>query len=370
MPFSHTRPICEIRVGITTIKEKWEFLLDQKGWYETEVYLQELFPPPPQLGPVTLVNSALLASETLAEDIKALEVGQGLSKNGRLLAGHLPGFGTGWRKLIKPKEYKKPVVLIQKSYHIFQEAGAQIRHDLEIIKKHKQSKPFPDDKSILYGAENIFVEEGVKAKFCIINAENGPVYLGKNCEIQEGVMIKGPLALCEGSVLNMGAKLKGDNVIGPFCKVGGEVSNSVFFGYSNKAHDGFLGNSVIGEWCNLGADTNTSNLKNNYGPVKIYDYKSKVLQDTGLTFCGLAMGDHAKAGINTMFNTGTVVGIGANIFGADFPEKYVPAFSWGNEDEKYELDKFLEAESRVLARRNKQISAAYARMIKQIYTKK
>jgi UDP-N-acetylglucosamine diphosphorylase/glucosamine-1-phosphate N-acetyltransferase len=371
LPLTFVRPVSEIRMGITTIKEKWEFLLQLPAFFETHERLQKLYPRLERPSPVTLVNSALLPNEKLINAIKALEVGQGLVVDGRIIAGHLPVYGATWRKLLKCKNYKGEAKIVSKPWHIFQWAGACIAADLEIIRKHKTSADFPDPHAILYNKEQIFVEEGVKAKFCVINAESGPVYLGKNAEIQEGVMIKGPFAMGEGAVLNMGAKMRSDTVIGPYCKVGGEVSNAVLFGYSNKAHDGFLGNSVIAQWCNLGADTNNSNLKNNYSNVKIWNYAQNDWTDTGLTFCGLIMADHAKAGINTMFNTGTVVGVGANIFGGGFPDKHIPSFTWGatgGVNEKYALDKFFEAEQRVMSRRNQQMSPEYAALIRSLYT--
>ncbi len=207
---------------------------------------------------------------------------------------------------------------------------------------------------MVYAPENIFIEEGVYIRAAILNAENGPIYLGKNSIVQEGAIIRGAFAMGEGSHVNMGAKMRGDISLGPYCKVGGEVSNSVVFGYSNKAHDGFLGNSVLGEWCNLGADTNTSNLKNNYDSPKLWNHAYNDFEKTGIQFCGLMMGDHSKAGINTMFNTGTVVDVSTNIFGSGFPSNYIPSFAWGGGEqyEEYELPKALETAERVMARRN------------------
>ena len=226
-------------------------------------------------------------------------------------------------------QFEEPTTVIERPWHIFQSNGEQIRSDFSLITDGRKSAPLDDPHTTVYNSSNVFLEEGATVRAAIINAADGPVYLGKDSQIHEGSIIKGPFALCEASHVNLGAKMKGDNTIGPHCKVGGEVSNSVFFGYSNKGHDGFLGNSVIGEWCNLGADTNSSNLKNNYSTVKVWDYQTSQLENTGLHFCGLLMGDHSKAGINTMFNTGTVVGVSANVFGADFPPKFIPSFAWG-----------------------------------------
>ncbi|MCR9081276.1 MAG: glucose-1-phosphate thymidylyltransferase, partial [Cyclobacteriaceae bacterium] len=220
-----------------------------------------------------------------------------------------------------------------------------------------------------YSPENIFIEEGAVIRASILNAEGGPIYIGKNTEIQEGSLIRGPFALCEGSTVNMGAKLRGDTTIGPHSKVGGEVSNSVIFGYSNKGHEGFLGNSVIGEWCNLGADTNTSNLKNNYAPVKLWDYIRGGFTNTGLQFCGLMMGDHSKCGINTMFNTGTVVGVGANIFGDGFPRNFIPSFAWGGAAgfSTFQFPKFLQTAQAVMQRRKVELGEKDQEMLQKVF---
>jgi UDP-N-acetylglucosamine diphosphorylase/glucosamine-1-phosphate N-acetyltransferase len=222
---------------------------------------------------------------------------------------------------------------------------------------------------MVYGADLIFVEEGAKIKAAVLNAENGPIYIGKNTEIQEGALIRGPFALCEGSTVNMGAKLRGDTTVGPFSKVGGEISNSVIFGYSNKGHEGFLGNSVLGEWCNLGADTNTSNLKNNYAPVKLWDYTKGGFANTGLQFCGLMMGDHSKCGINTMFNTGTVVGVGANIFGDGYPRNFIPSFSWGGAAgfSTFTLPKFEETAKAVFGRRGLEWTPQEKEIVEKVF---
>jgi UDP-N-acetylglucosamine diphosphorylase/glucosamine-1-phosphate N-acetyltransferase len=247
-------------------------------------------------------------------------------------------------------------ILLQKTWHIFQFNAAEIRKDFILLTAGRKSQPIQDPHTRCYGEHQIFIEEGVQIRAAILNAEGGPIYLGKNSEVQEGALIRGPFALCEGSTVNMGAKLRGDTTIGPYSKVGGEVSNSVIMGYSNKGHDGFLGNSVIGEWCNLGADTNTSNLKNNYAPVKLWDYTKGGFANTGLQFCGLMMGDHSKCGINTMFNTGTVIGVGANVFGDGFPRNFIPSFAWGGAAgfSTFTPPKFHETAQAVYARRGKE----------------
>jgi UDP-N-acetylglucosamine diphosphorylase/glucosamine-1-phosphate N-acetyltransferase len=252
---------------------------------------------------------------------------------------------------------------------LFLRNGAEIRRDFALLTAGRTSAPVGDAHTIMYAPENIFIEEGVKIRAAILNAEEGPIYLGKNSQVHEGAIIKGPLALCEGSHVNVGAKMRGDNTIGPFSKVGGEVGNSILLGYSNKGHEGYLGNSVLGEWCNLGADTNTSNMKNNYAPVRLWSHAAKRFVDTGQTFCGLVMGDHAKAGINTMFNTGTVVGVGANIFGAGYPRNFVPSFSWGGASgfETFKLEKVGEVAERAMARRSVPYSAVEQSIMEEVF---
>jgi UDP-N-acetylglucosamine diphosphorylase/glucosamine-1-phosphate N-acetyltransferase len=266
-------------------------------------------------------------------------------------------------------EYANEVIAIDRPWKIFQLNAKQMKVDFDLITAGRRSAGIADKHTVIYGEENLFVEEGVNIRAAIINAENGPVYLGKNSIVQEGAMIRGAFALCEGAHVNMGAKMRGDTTIGPYSKVGGEVSTSVLFGYSNKAHDGFLGCSVLGEWCNLGADTNTSNLKNNYEPVKLWNHMAGGFESTGLQFCGLMMGDHSKSGINTMFNTGTVVDVAANIFGEGFPRNYIPSFSWGGAGgfTTYKLDKALETAFRAMSRRDMAFDETEKAILTRVY---
>jgi UDP-N-acetylglucosamine diphosphorylase/glucosamine-1-phosphate N-acetyltransferase len=354
LPFTFTRPTGKIRVGILTMDEKWALRLNSAPSFLTEPYLQKKFPVYASKDNL-FINGSVCADDNLASAIQKLEIGQYLVQPGTdtILASRqknqtLPTVLSG--AAIK---YSHPVTIIKKTWDIFSQNAAQLKADFRLITAGRKSHGINDKHTIIYGTENLFVEEGVDVKAAIINAEAGPVYLGKNSVVQEGAIIHGSLALCEGSHLNMGAKMRGDSTIGPFCKVGGEISNSVIFGYSNKAHDGFLGNSVIGEWCNLGADTNTSNLKNNYDMVKLWSHTQETFVSTGLQFCGLMMGDHSKCGINTMFNTGTVVDVFSNIFGEGFPRNYIPSYSWGGAKglAVYELEKALQTAERVLARR-------------------
>ena len=360
LPFTFTRPVSEIRVGILTLAEKWAHFAKQPVSYLTEPYLQTKFSAKTTQANV-YVNGAVFPDALLAAEIAALTPGEALMREGRLVALHAGAdfFGSSQHvydhEPATRRELSEPHVILQNVWEIFVFNGAQIRADFKLLTHGRQSQPVNDKHTIVYGEENIFIEEGVKIRAAVLNAESGPIYLGKNSEIQEGSLIKGPFALCEGSTVNMGAKMRGDNTVGPHCKVGGEISNSVIFAHSNKGHDGFLGNSVIGEWCNLGADTNTSNLKNNYADVKLWNHAKGGFKNTGLQFCGLMMGDHSKCGINTMFNTGTVTGVSANIFGSGFPRNFIPSFAWGGASgfETYQLRKVFEVAEKVMARRNK-----------------
>jgi UDP-N-acetylglucosamine diphosphorylase/glucosamine-1-phosphate N-acetyltransferase len=357
LPLTFTRPVAALRCGILTIAEKWQRRLGATSvGYLTEPYLQAKFPAGDVAGPALVINGAACPDDLLARQVLALRPGQGLYFNKTLVAARLAN-ATQVAELIQDGLERCPVAeevsFIERPWHLFLRNGAEIRRDFALLTAGRPSAPVGDVHTRVYAPENIFIEEGVKIRAAILNAEAGPIYLGKNAEVQEGAILKGPLALCEGAVANASVRLRGDNTIGPYCKVGGEIGNSILMGYSNKGHDGYLGNSVIGEWCNLGADTNTSNLKNNYAPVKVWSHAAHRFVDTGQTFCGLLMGDHAKAGINTMFNTGTVVGVGANVFGAGFPRQFIPSFSWGGSAgfETFRLGKFAEVAERVMGRR-------------------
>jgi len=350
MPFTLTRPVAQIRLGIFTIAEKWEYYLKQSVFYGTQSYLEKKYPSLAAPDAI-FINGAVCPTLELFEKIQALKEGQALVQGTTTLA-----FAG---KTIKEKiEYASPLCIIRNCRDIFQKNGAAIREDFKRIQVEKTGHAISDKNTIVYNAGNIFLEPGVKIRAAVLNAEDGPIYLGRNAEVQEGALIKGPFVLGESAVVNMGGKMRGDTTIGPFCKVGGEISNSVLFGFSNKAHDGFIGNTVIGEWCNLGAGTNTSNLKNNYGDVSLFSYKTGKLENTGTQFCGLMMGDHSKTAINTMLNTGTVVGVCSNIFGSGFPPKFVPSFSWGGAGkfEIFNLEKALEIAGKVMARRSVELS--------------
>ncbi|MCX2738598.1 GlmU family protein [Pontibacter anaerobius] len=374
LPLSFTRPVADMRVGILTIAEKWAKHLDKPVAYLTQPYL----PPKYKSGKGTqslYINGAVIPDADLAAAVQELKPGEALYQNGLLLALHSDNatFETPDELAAytssNQKEYSADCTVIRDVWDIFLQNGEQIRSDYTLVTAGRQSQPISDKYTMVYNEENIFIEEGVKIRAAILNAENGPIYLGKNSQVHEGAVIKGPFALGEESNVNVGGKMRGDVSIGPFCKVGGEVAASVIFGYSNKGHEGYLGNSVLGEWINIGADTNTSNLKNNYAEVKIWNYTKNGFKNTGQQFCGLIMGDHSKCGINTMFNTGTVVGVSANIFGPGFPRNFIPSFSWGGAAgfETFQMRKVVEVAEKVMARRNQQLSQEDRGMLNHIF---
>ena len=356
LPLTFTRPVADIRIGILTIREKWEKMLATKTSTQTIDYLSKKYPLEPAIDTDnSWLNGAVCPNYKLIEEIKSLKPNQALFASNILIAAN-----TGNDKnfdfrltdgFIKFESHAK-AMRVENSWDIFSKNGEAIIADYELITTDRKSFALSPTNQVI-DVENIFIEEGANVECAILNASTGPIYIGKDAEIMEGAIIRGPFALCEHSTLKIGAKIYGPTTIGPHCKIGGEINNSVIFGFSNKAHDGFLGNSVLGEWCNIGADTNNSNLKNNYSEVKLWNYEIENFVNTGLVFCGLIMGDHSKCGINTMFNTGTVVGVNANIFGAGFPQNFIPSFSWGGATgfTTYKLKEAIEVASRVFARR-------------------
>lgn len=368
LPFTFTRPVAQVRVGILTIEEKWAKRLNANPSFLTESYLQKKYPCNASDDNL-LINGALCPDDELIKVITGLKKDEHLIQGDVVLASRHRSASLDTIREGKTIEYGSSITLIDKSWKIFLKNAEQIKVDFKFITAGRKSHGIADKHTVVYGEENIFVEEGVSVKAAIINAESGPIYLGKKSTVQEGAIIRGSFALCEGAHINMGAKMRGDTTVGPYSKVGGEVSLSVIFGYSNKSHDGFLGCSVIGEWCNLGADTNTSNLKNNYDTVKIWNHTQDTFLDTGLQFCGLMMGDHSKCSINTMFNTGTVIDVSCNVFGDGFPRNYIPSFSWGGSSglTTFKLEKALEVAQRVLERRNMPLSEIDVEIMKTIF---
>lgn len=368
LPFTFTRPVADIRIGILTIREKWEYLLGFTTTTVTEDYLSEKYPFL-ELERNILINASFLPSENLVNIIKGLQENQAVFYDDEPIAFFTSeGQEVDFDSFDIIQYEHNDILRIKHTWDIFSKNGEAITRDFEMLKKSKSSQPIPEN-IWTKNPENIFIEEGAQIEFCTLNASEGPIYIGKDTEIMEGAMVRGPFALCEHSTLKMGAKIYSNTTIGPHCKIGGEVNNAVIFGYSNKGHDGFLGNSVLGEWCNLGADTNNSNLKNNYAEVRLWDYETEGFSKTGLQFCGLMMGDHSKCGINTMFNTGTVVGVSANIFGSGFPRNFVPSFSWGGSGgfTTYKTDKAFEVAKVVMKRRNLELSEMDIKIMEHVF---
>jgi len=328
LPFTYTRPVADIRIGILTIREKWEKYLGLTTTTLTEEYLEEKFPMV-EMEANVMLNASFLPTGKLVEMVLDLNENEAIYYEEEIIAFYTTeiqeevDFDT-YKSLI----YDEELLQVKCVSDIFSLNEKAIQSDYTLLTKGRKSEPIPDTVNCI-NKENIFLEEGVEIDFVTLNASTGPIYIGKDASIWEGSSVRGPMALCHNAVIKMGTKVYGATTLGPFTKVGGELSNVVIFGYSSKGHDGYLGNSVIGEWCNLGADTNNSNLKNNYAHVKLWDYETDRFESTGLQFCGLMMGDHSKCGINTMFNTGTVVGVSANVYGSNFPRNFIPSFSWG-----------------------------------------
>jgi UDP-N-acetylglucosamine diphosphorylase/glucosamine-1-phosphate N-acetyltransferase len=357
LPFTYTRPVADIRVGILTIREKWEKYLGFTSTTVTEDYLAEKYPMI-EMEHNIMLNASFLPNEELVDHIKRLSEKQAIFCDDEMIAF----YSTADQETIVFEEYEvfeytKDVVRISHTWDIFAKNEVAIEQDFSLLTKDRVSQQLSNTNQII-GKGAVFVEEGATVECAVLNTSNGSIYIGKEAEVMEGSLLRGPVAICDHATLKLGSKIYGATTIGPHSKVGGEVSNSVIFGYSNKGHDGFLGNSVLGEWCNIGADSNTSNLKNNYAEVRLWDYDKEGFAKTGLQFCGLMMGDHSKCGINTMFNTGTVVGVSANIFGGGFPRNFIPSFSWGGSSGfvSYLTKKAFEVAKVVMARRRVEFS--------------
>ncbi|MBX7093992.1 MAG: GlmU family protein [Flavobacteriales bacterium] len=353
LPLTYTRSVSDVRVGILTLREKWEKRSGMECSVYTRAYLQNKYPSEKVQGEYLLINSACIATAELFHAVFELKKGQQLEGRLGWIAKRGEGDPLNDHATFETVIFKGTEARVSFPWDVFSLNRIALEEDFELLTHHRVSQMLSSTNTVI-GNGKIFLEEGARVEACILNATDGPIYLGKDAEIMEGSMIRGGLALGEHSTLKLGTKIYGPTTIGPHCKVGGEISNSVIFGYSNKAHDGFLGNSVLGEWCNLGADTNNSNLKNNYGMVKAFSPAQAEMISTGLQFCGLIMGDHSKSGINTMFNTGTVVGVNANVFGGGFPPKHIPSFFWGGADgfETFELERSFDVSQRVMSRRS------------------
>ncbi len=373
-PLSYTRPTAAFRVGILTIAEKWAKSLNATTSYKTTAYLSNKFPAKLESENI-FINGRYMPDKNLIESIKNLKPDEIITDGDKVVACVLnsldakeflvDNFSLAEHKIIK---MHTPLSHISKCPDIFSLNGQEIENDFNLITKGRKSAIISTTNQII-SPEKVFIEEGAKVECSVLNASSGSIYIAKDAEIMEGSLVRGPFVLGEHSTLKMGSKIYGPTTIGPHCKVGGEVNNSVIFGYSNKAHDGFIGNSVIGEWCNLGADTNTSNLKNNYAEVKLWNYPAEKYLKTGLQFCGTIMGDHSKCGINTMFNTGTIIGVSANIYGSGFPRNFVPDFSWGGAQgfETFSLAKSFEVAKIVMERREIEFGEADKEILTYVF---
>jgi len=384
LPLTYMRPVCEIRVGIMTIREKWEHHLGVEASFLTEPYLSKKYPLK-KANDNILINGSILPNPEIVQRIKDLKPKQALVADEYIIAirmmaediVQIQDMGAeDVRKTNKTDKSefehipcKADWVKIDQPWHIFKYNEQAIKDDFGIITRKRRSAYVSRVDNRLFKKKHIFLEPGAKVKGAFINAENGPVYIGRDAEVMEGAMIRGPIALCANSKIKMGAKIYGPTTIGPYSKVGGELVESVIFGYSNKAHEGFVGHSVIAEWCNIGADTNTSNLKNTYQPVRLYSYPRESFIHTEEQFVGLIMGDHSKCGINTMFNTGTVVGVNANIFGEGFQRNYVPSFAWGGKSgyKQFLFDKAVEVATAVYNRRGKEFDATEEEILREVF---
>lgn len=364
LPLTFTRPVAAMRAGISTLKERSEHFLNQKASWLTDDYLHQKFPLE-ESEEYLLVNGSVVMDQPLAEAIGNLKPREILKKGGKTIALRSKELDT--QKFSCQIDYENEVLFIEHPWDLFKNNRVLIISDFERITRGRTSRPL-SQTNIITGQGDIFVEPGAIVEGAFLNASNGPIYIGTDAEIMEGAKIRGPFAIGEKSTLKMDAKIYGATTLGPHVKVGGEINNSTFLGYSNKAHDGFLGQAVIGEWCNLGADTNNSNLKNTYDTVRMWCYNKKEFVNTGLQFCGLVMGDHSKCGINTMFNTGTTIGVNVNIFGPGFPRNFVPSFRWGGAQgfKDYSLKKAFQVAEKVMERRGVKLDQTEKNILEQV----
>lgn len=368
LPLTFTRPVADLRLGILSIREKWEKMLGTQISTQTEEYLAEKYPLKIEEKNI-YINASFLPSEKLVERVRSLKENQVILYQNTPIAYFLNATQELNLESFEIISYEDTDILqVNQVYHLFSLNQEAIERDFELLTKDRISQEIPSHV-FAKNTENIFIEEGAVLLNCSLNASDGPIYIGKEAMVMEGAFIRGAFALGEHAIVKMGAKIYGATTIGPHSRVGGEVSNSVMIGYSNKGHDGFLGNSVLGEWCNIGADSNNSNLKNNYASVRLWNYPAERFLDTHLQFCGLIMGDHSKCGINTMFNTGTVVGVSANIFGAGFPRNFLPSFSWGGASGSttYKLPKVFEVAETVMQRRGKILDDIEKRILENVF---
>lgn len=372
LPLTFMRPVGDIRIGILTVREKWEKMLDSKTSTLTDAYLSRKFPIIKEDTNI-LINGSILPNTEIVALVKNLQPHQTIVSNDSIIALHITAeelerLGDSAHDGIEEIEVKDVPFKLNNTWDIFSNNAQAIEDDFRLLTHGRKSQPLSKTNKVI-GDGNIFLEKNAIVECAILNTTNGPIYIGTGAEVMEGAVIRGPFALCEHAQVKMSAKIYGPTTIGPYSRVGGEINNSVIFGYSNKAHDGFLGHSVIAEWCNLGADTNTSNLKNTYDEVRLWNYSKQTFVGTSLQFCGLIMGDHSKCGIDTMFNTGTVVGVNVNIFGAGFQRNFIPSFTWGGTGRHadYNLQKALEVAEAVFKRRDIVFDEIEKQLLSDVY---
>ena len=367
LPLTYTKPVADLRVGILTIREKWEKYLGFTTTTITEDYLSYKFPMV-EMEDNIMINASFLPSKELVELVSNLKVSEAIYKSGELIAFFSKEQEEIDFDTFRKYEYEDELIQIKHSWDLFSFNGVALEADFDLITEDRESAPIPETVHCI-NKERIFLEEGVDIEIGVLNANKGAIYIGKNAEVQEGAMIRGPFAMGAFSVVKMGTKVYGPTTLGPKCKIGGEVNNAILSGYCSKGHDGYLGNAVIGEWCNIGADSNNSNLKNNYANVKIWEYAEERFVDTGLQFCGMIMGDHSKCGINTMFNTGTVIGVSANIYGSNFPRNFIPSYSWGGAAglKTYSLPKAFETMDLVMKRKNEAFNEEDQKIMEHVF---
>ena len=368
LPFTFTRPVADIRIGILTIREKWEIYVGNTTTTVTEEYLSEKFPMV-EMTENVMINSSFLPNQELVTLIKNLKENEAIFQNEEVIAFYTTEAQEEVNfSMYRHIEYDAELIQVCNTWDIFLKNAEAIQADFDLITQGRKSASISDTNRLIH-ADNIFLEEGAIVEHSILNATDGPIYIGKNAQIWEGSLIRGSFALCENAIVKMGAKIYGATTIGPYGKVGGEISNSVIFGYSSKGHEGYLGNSVLGEWCNIGADSNNSNLKNDYAKVRLWNYATETFDQTGLQFCGLMMGDHSKTAINTMFNTGTLIGVNSNIYALGFPRNFIPSFSWGGGSgfSTYQLKKAFKAAKVMMARRGVEFNEVEANILEHVF---
>jgi UDP-N-acetylglucosamine diphosphorylase / glucose-1-phosphate thymidylyltransferase / UDP-N-acetylgalactosamine diphosphorylase / glucosamine-1-phosphate N-acetyltransferase / galactosamine-1-phosphate N-acetyltransferase len=373
-PFTLTRQIQDIRVGIMTIREKWERMLglpsfdrkeDDYKDLERSVQLAEAIDKD---GYCLMIHGNVLPTPALVRASRKLKDGEFISANAssgvvfRLSQNQVSDKHK--IKVTRAIALETAIKTLHFPWEIFQLNDWAIRQDFTVITAKRKSASISRTNKIIK-PNQVFIEKGARVEHAIINASSGPVYIGRNAEVMEGTLIRGPVAICEGAIIKMGTKIYGASTVGPYCIVGGDIKNSILFGYSNKAHDGYLGDSVIGEWCNLGAGTTNSNMKNNAGSVRVWTPKGE--QNAGLK-CGVMMGDYSKTAINTSINTGTVIGVSCNVFGMGLTPKYIPSFSWGSEGVKrYDLEKAITDIHGWKALKNQQVNDAEKSILAYIF---